>query len=153
MPNVTAAQPNIGHALCESSVIPFLVPRRKVANPAAGVPCSNAASIGERKTWTQSEFCTWRNSVRGKSPRKCVYIYIYCTSPGDGHLAIFCVLYFQRAARAQHVSDLHSKICTKATPCVEVWQMSNLRPLRLDEEKKEERRNHMMKIYMACPIT
>jgi len=29
MPNVMAAQPNIGDALCESSVIPFLVPRRK----------------------------------------------------------------------------------------------------------------------------
>jgi len=30
MPNVMAALPNIGGALCESSVIPFLVPRRKV---------------------------------------------------------------------------------------------------------------------------
>jgi len=49
MPNVTAAQPNIGDALCESYVIPFLVPRRKVwLTPAAGVPCSNAANIGER---------------------------------------------------------------------------------------------------------
>jgi len=32
--------------------------------PAAGVPCSNAANIGERKTWTSSEFCTEQNSVR-----------------------------------------------------------------------------------------
>jgi len=54
MPNVMAAQQNIGGALCESSVIPFSVPRRKVwLTPAAGVPCSNAANIGERKTWTQ----------------------------------------------------------------------------------------------------
>jgi len=38
MPNVMAAQPNIGGALCESSVIPFLVPRRKVSlTPAAGL--------------------------------------------------------------------------------------------------------------------
>jgi len=38
MPNVMAAQPNIGGALCESSVIPFLVPRRKVwLTPAAEV--------------------------------------------------------------------------------------------------------------------
>jgi len=74
MPNVMAAQPNIGGALCESSVIPFVVPRRKVwLTPAAGVPCSNAANIGERKTWTQSKFCTWQNSVSGKSPRKCIY--------------------------------------------------------------------------------
>jgi len=39
---------------------------------------------------------------------------------------------------------------------VEVWQTSNLRPLRLGEEikKEEERRtNHSMKIYMVCPIT
>ena len=52
MPNVMAAQPNIGGAVCESSVIQFLVPCRKVwLTPAAGVPCSNAANIGERKTW------------------------------------------------------------------------------------------------------
>jgi len=41
-----------------------------------------------------------------------------------------------------------SEIRTKATPCVEVWQTSNLRRLRLGEEKKEEerRRNHRAKI-------
>ena len=49
----------------------FLVPRRKVwLTSAAGVPCSNAANIGECKTWTQSEFCTWQNSVRGQDPPK-----------------------------------------------------------------------------------
>ena len=74
MPNVMAAQPNIGGALCESSVIPFLVPRRKVwLSTTARVPHSNAANIEERKTWTQSEFCTWQNSVRGQEPPK-VYI-------------------------------------------------------------------------------
>jgi len=52
MPNVMAAQLNIGGALRESSVIPFRVPRRKVwLMPAAGVLCSNAANIRERKTW------------------------------------------------------------------------------------------------------
>ena len=56
MPNVMAARPNIGGAVCESSVIPFLVPRRKVwLTPSGRVPCSNAANIGERRTWTQSE--------------------------------------------------------------------------------------------------
>ena len=55
MPNVMAAQPNIGGAVCESAVIPLLVPRRSLADPAAGVPCTNAANIGEGKTWTQSE--------------------------------------------------------------------------------------------------
>jgi len=53
MPIVIAAQPNIGGAVYESSVIPFCVPRRKVwLTPVAGVPCSNAANIGERKAWT-----------------------------------------------------------------------------------------------------
>jgi len=52
MPNVMATLPNTGGALCESSVIPFLVPRRKFwLTPAAAVPCSNAANIAERKTW------------------------------------------------------------------------------------------------------
>ena len=60
--------------LCKSSVIPVLVPRRKVwSTPAAGVPCSNTANIGECKTWTQSEFCMWRNPVRGQQPPKCTY--------------------------------------------------------------------------------
>jgi len=44
------------------------------------VPCSNAANIGERKTWTQSEFCTWQNSVTGQEPPKMYK----CTSSRDG---------------------------------------------------------------------
>jgi len=60
MPNVMAAQPNIGGALCESSIISFVVPRYNVwLTAAARVPCSNAANTGERKTWTQSDFCSW----------------------------------------------------------------------------------------------
>ena len=55
----------------QSSVIPFLVPCRKVwLTPAAGVSCSNAANIQECRTWTQSELCTWQNSVRGQEPPK-----------------------------------------------------------------------------------
>jgi len=81
MPNVMAAQPNTGGVLCQISVIPFLVPRRKVwLTSAAGLQCSNAANTGERKTWTQSEFCTWQNSVRGQKPPK---VYIWRTSPGN----------------------------------------------------------------------
>jgi len=74
MPNVMAAQPNIGGALCGSSVISFLVLRSKVwLMAAAWVPCSNAANIGERLTWTQSEFCSWQNSVTGRQPPKCIH--------------------------------------------------------------------------------
>ena len=54
-------QPNIGGALCKSSVIPFRVPRRKVwLTPSGRVSCGNAVNMAERKTWTQSEFCTWQ---------------------------------------------------------------------------------------------
>jgi len=70
MPNVMAARPNVDGALCESSVIPFLVRHRKLwLTPAAGLPCSNAANT-ERKTWTYSEYCTGQNSVRGQKPPK-----------------------------------------------------------------------------------
>ena len=34
------------------------------------VPCSNAAKIRERKTWTQGEFCTWQNSITGQEHLK-----------------------------------------------------------------------------------
>ena len=40
--------------------------------PTNRVSCSKAANI-EGKTCTQSEFCTWQNSVRGKSSQKCIY--------------------------------------------------------------------------------
>jgi len=74
MPNVMAALPNTGGALCESSVIPFRAPRCKVwLTPATRVPCSNAANIGERKTWTQSEFCTWQKPLGNKSRLNCIY--------------------------------------------------------------------------------
>ena len=66
MSNVMAALPSIGGALSESSVIPFPVPRRKVwLTPPLLGPCSNVGNTEERKSWTQSELCTWQNSVRG----------------------------------------------------------------------------------------
>jgi len=36
--------------------------------PTARVPCSNAANVGERNIWTQSEFCTCQISVTGQKP-------------------------------------------------------------------------------------
>jgi len=76
MPNVMAAQPNIGGALCKSSVIPFLVPCYKVwLMAAARVPCSNDANTGEHKTWAKSEFCSWQNSIRGQDPPKMYTVY------------------------------------------------------------------------------
>jgi len=74
MPNVMAAQPNIGGAVCESTVTPFRVARRKFwLTPTARVPCSNAANVGESKFWTQSEVCKFapgKIPSGGESPRK-----------------------------------------------------------------------------------
>ena len=56
MPNVMVALLNIGGTLCSTP--------QTLADPTSGVLCSNTANIGECKTWTQSEFCTWQNSIR-----------------------------------------------------------------------------------------
>jgi len=54
----------------ESSIIPFLVPYRKVwLMPTAPVLCSNAAKTGERKV----NFAPGRIPLGGKSPQKCIY--------------------------------------------------------------------------------
>ena len=45
-----------------------------------------------------------------------------------------CVFSEPRAAGFRPASEIR----TKATPCVEVWQTSNLRQLRLGEERKKE---------------
>ena len=44
-----------------------------LADASARVPCSDAVNLGERRSWTQSEFCSWQNPVRGKSPQNCIY--------------------------------------------------------------------------------
>jgi len=52
------------------------------------------------------------------------------------------------ASRVQHVSDLHPKFALRPHHVWQTWQTSNLRLLRLGEEKKneEERRNHRAKL-------
>ena len=71
MPNVMAAQPNIGGALCESSVIPFLVPRRKLClTPLLECRAVTAANIAEGKTWTKVNFARGEIPSGGKSRRK-----------------------------------------------------------------------------------
>ena len=39
----------------------------------------------------------------------------------------------------------HRAAITRATPCVEVWQTSDLRPLRLGEEKKKKKKKKKKK--------
>jgi len=45
-----------------------------------------------------------------------------------------CIISEPRSARFRPASEIR----TEATPCVEVWQTSNLRRLKLGEEKKKE---------------
>jgi len=59
------------------------------------------------------------------------------------------------ASRAQHVSDLHSKFTPRPH---HVWRygrhpISDCWDYARKTKKAERRRNHRMKIYMACPIT
>ena len=70
IPNVMAALPNIGSGVCESFVIPVLVPRCKVRlTPAAGVPCSNAANKGECKIGCEVNFAPDKSPPGGQSSR------------------------------------------------------------------------------------
>jgi len=74
MPNVMAAQPNIGGAVCESSVIPFIVSRRKVWQTpqlecrAVTLIIWENARLGRKVNFARGEM-----SSGGKSPRKCIY--------------------------------------------------------------------------------
>jgi len=53
-------------------------------------------------------------------------------------LATFCVLYFQQVADSTFQTCILNSHY-KATACVEVWQTSNLRRLRLGDEKIKRR--------------
>jgi len=65
MPNVSAAQPNIGGALYENFVIPFLVLRRKVCmTPTAPVPFSNAANNEDFDTKWILHWAKFRQGAR-----------------------------------------------------------------------------------------
>jgi len=64
MPNVMVALPNVGGALCSTP--------QSLARAHCSTAVGNAAK-GERKTWrTQSEFCTWQNSVTEQQPANIV---------------------------------------------------------------------------------
>ena len=92
VPNVMAALPNIGGAFCST-------PQSLADAHYYRVPCSktNAAKIGERKTWTQSECCTWQHSVTEQEPPK-MYIYNVSAQEMSKHRAKFGWLPFSDVA-------------------------------------------------------
>jgi len=67
-----------------------------------------------------------------------------------GEFFASCVFSEPRAARFRPASYIR----TKATPCVEVWQTSSLRRLRLDEEKRRKKKKNKPQDenIMVCPI-
>jgi len=67
---------------------------------------------------------------------------------GDFFASCICSEPF--AARFRSASEIHTK-ATRPTPCVEVWQTSNLQRLRLGEEKRRQKKPQGKNI-MVCPI-
>jgi len=90
-----AALPNIGGALCSTP--------QSLSDPAAGVPCSNAASIEERKTWTQSDFFA-KFRVGEQEPPK---MYIWRTSPGDGQTS--CKVWLASGERRRSTNEAKTR--------------------------------------------
>jgi len=87
--------------------------RRKVWLTPARVACSDAANIGKRKTWTQTEFCTWQNSVRGQEPPK---MYIQCTSPEDGQTSWKVWLAFVERRRCSNEANTRNPLKFAGVP-------------------------------------
>jgi len=74
MPNVMTAQQHIGGALCESSVIPFLVPRCKVWLTLLLECCAVTLPIQvNARPWSKMNFALGKIASGDKSPRKCIY--------------------------------------------------------------------------------
>ena len=167
MPNVIVALPNIGGALCSKfgwrSLLDcraVTLPRRETRWNLQGCPklVNRSQPLVGQSTpllWGHLEDilllnrffsdCWYVAQLRKYSPTK------LC----DGaQMAIFGDFFASCVFSEPRVEDFRpaSEIRTKTTPCVEVWQTSNLRRLRLGEEKKrrkKERTNHSMKIYMV----
>ena len=64
---------------------------------------------------------------------------------------IFFVPYFQRAACSTFQTCIQNSHL--ATPCVEVWQTSSLRPLRLGEKKKKKEEETTGQNVMSASAT
>ena len=96
------------------------IPRLNVCwRPLLECRAVNAASanIGQRKTWTQNEFCSWQNSVRRQGPQMCIYSVPaqetaedrvkFCWPPLSDIGAV------AKPRRVQRISDMHSKFALR----------------------------------------
>jgi len=158
MPNVMAALPSIGGALC--SIPQFCSNVAKTRNPLkfAGVPQTpeliSTAGPKFAILWGHVEEILLLNNFFPIVNRP---TFLSCEDIARQSFTMVRRWRLFRdflrpafpASRVQHVSD------QQVTPCVEVRQTSNLRPLRLGEEKrkKKERKNKPQdENIMFCPI-
>jgi len=65
-----------------------------------------------------------------------------------------CVFFASCISSGPRAAHFRPVFCNriKATSCVEVWSTSNVRPLRLEEERKHERKKPQLQNIMACPL-
>jgi len=66
-----------------------------------------------------------------------------------GDFFVSCIFSEPCAARFRPASE----ICTKATPWVQIWKTSNLRWLRLGEEKKKKKEETTRQKYNGLPYS
>ena len=170
MPNVMVALPNIGE------VAPSVQRRKVWLTPTTGVPCSNAAktrnllklagmsqttgSISAAIVGRSSPYCgdIWRRYCCLTSFFPIVDMCLNCKDIAQKSRVMVprwrffasCIFSESRAARFRPASEIR----TKATPCVEVWQTSNLRWLRLgDAKKKKEEEETTGQKYNGLPYS
>jgi len=156
MPNVMVALPNVGGALCSTpqrladthyfTAVQYAAKTRRPLKfrgvPQTGQPISAASRPKFTILWGHVEDILLLNIFSDcDTCLRCVDRALQSCAMVP-KLAIFgdffasCVFSELRAAGFRHASEIR----TKATPCVEVWQASNLRQLRLGEEKQERRK-------------
>jgi len=149
MPNVMAALPNVGGALCSTprsladahhkSAVQYTLPRREIRWNLQGClkpQTRQQISAASRPKFTILWGCVGETLLFKKNfpiVDKCLncedIAQESCVlAPRWRFLAIFWVLHFQRAARSTFQTCI-----TRATPCVEVMKYGRL--LRLGEEK------------------
>ena len=140
MPNVMAAMLNLGHAFCESSIIPFLVLCQKLwLTPTTRVPCSNPLKFaGCPKLLNRAQpLVGWSSPYCEDTRRYCCTTRFFpivdtCLSCEDiarqsfamvprpqifGDFFMSCIFSEPRGAHFRPAFQIR----TKATSCVEVW--------------------------------
>jgi len=138
MPNVMAALPNIGGCSMPQSLASRVpcINAAKTRNPLkfAGVPQTRqriSAVSRPKYLWKKYCFLTRFFPIVDTCLRSEDIARQSCAMVPKWRFFASCISSEPRAAHFRPAFQIR----TRATPCVEVWQTSSLRPLRLGEEK------------------